>query len=32
MQPIPPRGIELMMRMPHLLSDSFKYPTDYVPD
>jgi ABC-type amino acid transport substrate-binding protein len=31
MQPIPPRGIELKMRMPHLLSDSFKYPTDYVP-
>ncbi|MDH4425930.1 MAG: amino acid ABC transporter substrate-binding protein [Acidovorax sp.] len=30
-QPIPPRGINLGMRMPHLLVDSLKYPTDYVP-
>ncbi|WP_082608193.1 amino acid ABC transporter substrate-binding protein [Acidovorax sp. Root219] len=29
--PIPPRGINLGMRMPHLLVDSLKYPTDYVP-
>lgn len=31
MQPIPPHGINLNMRMPHLLVDSLKYPTDYVP-
>lgn len=30
-QPIPPKGINLEMRMPHLLSDSLKYPTDFVP-
>jgi ABC-type amino acid transport substrate-binding protein len=30
--PIPPKGINLEMRMPHLLVDSFKYPTDYVPN
>ena len=29
--PIPPRGINLGMRMPHLLVDSLKYPSDYVP-
>ncbi len=29
--PIPPRGIHLGMRMPHLLVDSLKYPSDYVP-
>ncbi len=30
--PIPPKGINLEMRMPHLLADSFKYPTDFVPN
>jgi ABC-type amino acid transport substrate-binding protein len=30
--PIPPKGINLEMRMPHLLVDSFKFPTDYVPN
>jgi ABC-type amino acid transport substrate-binding protein len=30
-QPIPPHGINLGMRMPHLLVDSLKYPSDYVP-
>ncbi len=29
--PIPPGGINLGMRMPHLLVDSLKYPSDYVP-
>ncbi|HEY4084169.1 MAG TPA: amino acid ABC transporter substrate-binding protein [Burkholderiaceae bacterium] len=29
--PIPPLGINLEMRMPHLLVDSFKYPSDFVP-
>ncbi|MBB6560207.1 glutamate/aspartate transport system substrate-binding protein [Acidovorax soli] len=29
--PILPRGINLGMRMPHLLVDSLKYPSDYVP-
>ena len=32
MQPIPPKGMRLDMRMPHLLVDSLKYPTDYVPN
>lgn len=32
MQPIPPKGIRLDMRMPHLMVDSLKYPTDYVPN
>jgi glutamate/aspartate transport system substrate-binding protein len=32
LQPIPPKGINLDMRMPHLLADSLKYPTDYVPN
>jgi ABC-type amino acid transport substrate-binding protein len=31
-RPIPPKGINLEMRMPHLLMDSFKYPTDFVPN
>lgn len=31
-QPIPPKGINLEMRMPLLLLDSFKYPTDFVPN
>lgn len=31
-QPIPPKGINLDMRMPHLLADSLKYPSDYVPN
>ena len=31
-QPIPPKGINLEMRMPHLLVDSLKYPTDFVPN
>lgn len=31
-QPIPPRGINLAMPMPYLLSDSLRFPTDYVPD
>lgn len=30
--PIPPKGINLEMRMPYLLVDSFKYPTDFVPN
>lgn len=29
---IPPKGINLQMRMPHLLADSWRYPSDYVPD
>ena len=29
--PIPPKGLNLGMRMPHLLVDSLKYPSDYVP-
>jgi ABC-type amino acid transport substrate-binding protein len=29
--PIPPKGVNLDMRMPYLLSDSLKYPTDFVP-
>ena len=32
MQPIPPKGINLQMPMSHLLSDSLKYPTDFVPN
>lgn len=32
MSPIPPKGINLKMAMPHLLSDSFRYPTDFVPN
>lgn len=31
LSPIPPHGINLGMRMPHLLVDSLKYPSDYVP-
>jgi glutamate/aspartate transport system substrate-binding protein len=31
MQAIPPKGINLGMRMPTLLADSLKYPTDFVP-
>ena len=31
-QPIPPKGINLEMRMPHLLADSLRYPTDFVPN
>ncbi len=31
-QPIPPKGINLEMRMPSLLVDSFKYPSDFVPN
>jgi len=31
-QPIPPKGINLEMRMPHLLVDSLKYPSDFVPN
>lgn len=30
--PIPPKGVNLDMRMPYLLSDSLKYPTDFVPN
>jgi ABC-type amino acid transport substrate-binding protein len=30
--PIAPRGVNLEMRMPHLLVDSLKYPTDFVPN
>lgn len=30
-QPIPPHGINLGMRMSHLLVDSLRYPSDYVP-
>lgn len=30
--PIPPKGINLEMRMPHLLIDSLKFPSDYVPN
>jgi len=30
-EPIPPNNVRLDMRMPHLLADSLKYPTDYVP-
>ena len=29
--PIPPQGLNLHMRMPHLLVDSLKYPSDFVP-
>lgn len=29
--PIPPKGLNLGMRMSHLLVDSLKYPSDYVP-
>ena len=29
--PIPPKGLNLNMRMPHLLVDSLKFPSDYVP-
>ena len=29
--PIPPHGLNLHMRMPHLLVDSLKYPSDFVP-
>lgn len=32
LSPIPPKGINLNMRMPYLLVDSLKYPTDYVPN
>ncbi|MES2886444.1 MAG: amino acid ABC transporter substrate-binding protein [Pseudomonadota bacterium] len=32
LSPIPPRGINLKMAMPNLLSDSFRFPTDYVPN
>lgn len=31
-QPIAPNGINLEMRMPHLMVDSFKFPTDFVPN
>lgn len=31
-KPIPPKGINLDMRMPHLLQDSLKYPSDFVPN
>ncbi len=30
--PIPPKGINLQMRMPHLMADSFRYPSDFVPN
>jgi glutamate/aspartate transport system substrate-binding protein len=30
--PIPPKGVNLNMRMPHLMADSLKYPTDFVPN
>ena len=30
-EPIPPHNVRLDMRMPHLLSDSLKYPSDFVP-
>jgi ABC-type amino acid transport substrate-binding protein len=30
--PIPPKGANLAMRMPYLLLDSFKYPSDFVPN
>jgi ABC-type amino acid transport substrate-binding protein len=30
--PIPPKGVNLDMRMPYLLSDSLRYPTDFVPN
>ncbi|MFZ5546922.1 MAG: amino acid ABC transporter substrate-binding protein [Pseudomonadota bacterium] len=32
LRPIPPQGINLGMRMPRLLADSLKYPSDYVPN
>jgi len=32
LSPIPPKGINLQMRMPHLLADSWRFPSDYVPD
>ncbi len=32
LNPIPPKGINLGMRMPSLLLTSLKFPTDYVPD
>lgn len=31
-QPIPPKGMSLNMKMSHLLSDSLKFPSDYVPN
>jgi ABC-type amino acid transport substrate-binding protein len=30
--PIPPKGVNLAMRMPYLLRDSLHYPTDFVPN
>jgi ABC-type amino acid transport substrate-binding protein len=30
--PIPPKGVNLDMRMPYLFADSLKYPTDFVPN
>ena len=30
-EPIPPHNVRLDMRMPHLLADSLKYPSDFVP-
>jgi ABC-type amino acid transport substrate-binding protein len=32
LQPIPPNGINLEMRMSYLLAESFKFPTDFVPN
>lgn len=32
MQPIPPKGTVLNMKMSYLLSDSLRFPSDYVPD
>jgi len=32
MNPIPPKGVNLGMRMPYLFHDSLKYPTDFVPN
>lgn len=32
LQPIPPKGINLGMKMPALFASSLRYPTDYVPD
>jgi ABC-type amino acid transport substrate-binding protein len=29
---IPPKGVNLAMRMPHLLSDSLRFPSDFVPN
>jgi ABC-type amino acid transport substrate-binding protein len=31
-QPIPPKGINLVLPMPYMLKDSFKYPSDKVAD